>query len=205
MDKDSNIKSGNRFEFMSLLVVFSSPFLVAWLIYNYTGIGKNGETINYGDLIKPPWTISNAMLLDAVSGDARRPLYGKWNLLYFLADKCSSKCQEDITKLQELRVATGDNADRIEIVLLATDKTMPTLPDKSINESFWINVLILMRPDIQPIEENDGETRVSLSSMKQGIYLIDPIGNIMMKYNFDSDAAGILRDIKRLLRFSRIG
>ena len=40
---------------------------------------------------------------------------------------------------------------------------------------------------------------------RQEIYLIDPIGNILMKYNFDSEDAGILRDIKRLLRFLRIG
>ncbi|MGK0297539.1 MAG: cytochrome oxidase Cu insertion factor (SCO1/SenC/PrrC family) [Gammaproteobacteria bacterium] len=205
MAKNSNIKSGNRFELMSLLVVFSSPFLVAWLIYNYTGIGKDGETINYGELIKPPWTISNTVLLDAVSGETSRPLYGKWNFLYYSTDQCSSKCQNDITKLQELRFATGDNADRIEILLLADDIATSTLPDMLANESFWTNVLILMRPDIQPIEENDYETRGSLSTMAQGIYLIDPLGNILMKYNFDSDAAGILRDLKRLLRFSRIG
>ncbi|MGY8814796.1 MAG: hypothetical protein ACKVHQ_08770 [Gammaproteobacteria bacterium] len=190
---------------MSLLVVFVSPFLVAWLIYNYTGIGKDGETINYGDLIKPPWTISDVMLLDAVSGEISRPLYGKWNFLYYSADQCSSTCQDDITKLQELRIATGDNADRIEILLLVDEITAPTFPDIPTSEPSWTNVLILMRQYIKPIKENDFETRESLSTMTHGIYLIDPLGNILMKYNFDSDAAGIMRDLTRLLRFSRIG
>ena len=37
------------------------------------------------------------------------------------------------------------------------------------------------------------------------IYLIDPIGNLMMKYDTTSTSRGMLKDIKKLLKISNIG
>ena len=39
----------------------------------------------------------------------------------------------------------------------------------------------------------------------QRLYIIDPLGNLMMSYPPDINPRGIMKDLKKLLKFSRIG
>ena len=100
--------------------------------FNFAGLGKDDETI-----------------ICMVNG----------TLIYYSTDPCSSKSQNYITRLQKLRAAAGDNTDRIEVALAVTEIAKLAFPDTPANEPFWAKILMLKRSDIQPMQENDEETR----------------------------------------------
>jgi hypothetical protein len=99
--------------------------------------------------------------------------------------------------LRNLRLALGSNSDRLQIVVAAEQ---PYLSGADLDGAYVIDPA-----DIRAAEEGKAVDADYISGLGQGFYLVDPAGNLMMRYFVDSEGAGILQDLKRLLRYSRIG
>ena len=56
------------------------------------------------------------------------------------------------------------------------------------------------RVDWRVISESDGGADIS-----NGIWIADPLGNLVMRYQFDQPPQDLLKDLRRLLKVSRIG
>ena len=205
MSKERDLKSSwNKTELILLFFIFSVPFLGAWLVYNYTDFGKNDNN-SYGELIVPPRTISDFSLSGAEPGTENKRLHGKWSLIYISTGPCLKHCWDNLAMLQNIRSATGNSTDRVQVVLLADENHLAAdLDDIAVNINLK-NVYIIAGDDAQKILLEAGRLKNNELVMKEGFYLIDPMGNLMMRYNINREGAGILKDLKHLLRYSRIG
>jgi cytochrome oxidase Cu insertion factor (SCO1/SenC/PrrC family) len=144
-------------------------------------------------------------LLEIETSSLNLHLHGKWSLVYLSSDQCLSICQQRLIMLQNLRVSTGSNAERIRVILAMKNPENKVNSNELVNGLDWKNIQLLSRYDIKPENDNDIQARKYLSDLDTGVYLIDPLGNLMMKYTLNIESAGIMQDLKRLLRYSRIG
>ena len=192
----------NKLTIIIITMAFLSPLVLSWWYLNYTNIVSEGKKSNHGDLISPPHTIDNLQLHDPVA-DKDYQLYGKWNLVY-IARSCDGKCVDNLYRMRQLHIAMDKYSLRVQRVLLLTDsveqdlKTLFTeyagqriVSVDDINVENLVNQFQLNKTD-DPLSANR-------------LYIIDPLGNLMMSYSPDVNPRGIMDDLKKLLKASRIG
>lgn len=200
-----NTQLHQRLIFTLIILVCALPFAGAWYVYNFTDLGKHQENNSHGTLIIPPGLISDSKLLNPVTGDINKSLHGKWNLVYLESGDCARECIDALDIAKQLRAAMANNTGRIQIIL-AIDTASTVIPAEIVQNG---SVQVLIWP-VDDVLTSEIYTQIRLSRdnhtpEKGAFYLIDPIGNMMMMYPPGSDPAGMLKDLKRLLRYSRIG
>lgn len=141
-------------------------------------------TANYGELI-PPRTLE---------APAFKPLRGKWVLVTFDAAACAAECEKKLYVVRQVRRAQGEGAARIERLWLVTDGRSPRAELMAAIEGSEI------RPAAQA-----GDPNAFSGDRLEYIYLVDPLGNLMMRYPREPDPKKMIKDLERLLKLSRIG
>ena len=176
-----------------ILAFCAAPTVAAWLAYF---VWPPQARTNYGKLVEPR-ALSDPEL--------RRPdgtpfhlsqLRGKWVLLQVDSAACGEGCRRKLVYMRQARLALGKDAGRVERVWLVDDDAVP---------------------DPAVLREHDGLTvaRAPRSALladlhapegaETYIFLVDPRGNLMLRFPGDPDGRRMLRDLSNLLRASRIG
>ena len=143
----------------------------------------------------PPATITTHSFSDAGGAPfAFTQLAGKWVLVASDSGECPAACVEKLTTLRQVRLALGRNAERVERVLVIDDLRRP---DPAVLKDFAGTAIVLTPPGLQlpPGAVND----------RAHIYLVDPRGNVMMRWAAGADRKRMLADLQRLLKASQIG
>jgi hypothetical protein len=178
------------FSFVGLfLIIGPYAFYAWWKPVAQTNKGELLETRSAGlQLLALEGVAPGKMLADSVKK--------KWVFLTVQTANCDARCQNKLYLMRQIRTAQGENMDRIERA--------------------WV-ILGEGQPDPQLLKAHPGLhlTRVSnLASLGQlplgsdpgaCIFVIDPLGNLVMRYDDRSKPKDILKDVGRLLRFSGIG
>lgn len=170
------------------------PVIGTYLLYHWW---RPSSQMNHGELVttKP---VTMAGLTDAVTGNPLPGpgLKGKWVLLTVQSAACDERCRRKFYFMRQVRTATNENQERIERVWLLDG---PGAPDKQLlaeHSGLWV----ARTPDGSLIRELPAKGPTDIY-----IYLIDPLGNIVLRYDESFDPKGMLKDLGRLLKYSRIG
>jgi cytochrome oxidase Cu insertion factor (SCO1/SenC/PrrC family) len=205
MDEGQRKKHG-RLTLVLIALVFIVPLLVAaWMQKHAFETGVWGGT-QHGTLIQPPLPIKDFLLPAYQQGQVftLEELKGKWTMLYMVPTidpappQCAAECRQAVYHMRQIRLAVGKDMNRVQRVLLATPDSLGSLEEiaKEYADMYIaIDVGASLRQQLQP---RSGQIR-------PGIYLFDPLGNAMMVYKPDTDPRDILKDLKKLLKNSRIG
>jgi cytochrome oxidase Cu insertion factor (SCO1/SenC/PrrC family) len=171
--------------------IFVVPLLAAYVAYFW--FPPQGH-VNYGELIAPHPLPDPALV--EVNGAPFRlsQLKHKWVLLVADTAACDAYCREKLIYLRQLRLAEGKDAGRIERVWLVTDAAAP---DPKIAAE--LPGLHVVRAAGSPLVA----ALPAAQSVADHIYVVDPLGNLMMRYPRDPDPKRILKDLSRLLRLSK--
>jgi len=185
------MKFGPRAKLLALFGLFALPIVASLVTYQlYTP----AETSNYGELLPlrpaPEQAFTNA------AGPAFRfaELAGKWVLVASDSGACDPACIGKLTAMRQVRLALGRNAGRVERVFVVDDTRAP--PQGLSGE--FPGMQIVLTPSgmtLPPAPAND----------RAHIYLLDPRGNVMMRFPAAVDPKRMLRDLNRLLRASQMG
>lgn len=185
---------GGRIKMLLLFLVCAAPVIASYVAFY---IIKPDGRVNYGTLIEParPLPEQSLNMLDG------RPFKlgefkGKWVLLTFDRADCDNVCARKLYKMRQLRTMQGKERDRLERVWLITDDGQ--LSTQTIRENDGMKML---RAAGTPVA---GEFPVAGERIDH-IYLIDPLGNLMLRYPKDADPMKMHKDLGRLLKYSRIG
>ena len=141
-------------------------------------------TANYGELIAPR----------ALQAPVFLPLRGKWLLVTFDPAGCPAECEKKLFVVRQVRRAQGAGAERIERLWLVTDNGKPRA-----------EVLAAIEGSRVEPGRAAGDRAVFPGNALRHIYLVDPLGNLMMRYPADPDPAKMIKDLERLLKVSRLG
>ena len=173
-------------ELWILLAMFILPIALGTLFY-YLGPKHFSEnTVNYGELVQPIIATEKEDFIV----DGNDSFEGVWTLTY-VTNSCGGLCNIAVKDMGTIRTLMNDEMRRIQTAVIITDGSKPV----AVNDKVVSAVIIS-----QTISQ-----RLSLYS-KRAIFLIDPIGNIMMYYEPEEiDIKRAVKDLKRLLKYSRIG
>jgi cytochrome oxidase Cu insertion factor (SCO1/SenC/PrrC family) len=184
-----------------LIGVFFAPLILAFILYYGVGIRPAGST-NKGDLIHPAVPLPEVTLPSP--GDQNLPanfLRGKWSMVYIGDGACDNRCREALTLMRQTRLALNDNMTRVQRVFLITGNCC----DSNYLDQEQRGLLLgrIDNPDGKTLLETfpGGAQEFSLGR----IYLVDPLGNLMMKYEPNAPQKALLQDLKKLLKLSHIG
>jgi len=196
--EQSKQKNAGRWKLFLVLAVCASPVIASYLTYYV--IKPEGRT-NYGALVDPRAHPIPAAL-GAVSLDGKPASLdaykGKWVMLQVGDAECGNDCRKRLYDMRQLRLAQGKDKDRIERVWLITDdKPLETMLMREYDGTHMLRA----RPDSLKswLPADSGTTAAD------HIYMIDPLGNLMMRFPKDADPNKIKKDIAKLLKASRIG
>lgn len=195
--EENKQQNAGRWKLFAIIAVCVAPLIASYLTYYV--IKPQGRT-NYGTLIDPrahPVPALGASTLDGkpASLDAYK---GKWLMLQVADSACDASCQKKLYDMRQLRLAQGKDMDRVERAWLITDeKPIETLLIREYDGTHMLRV----KPDALKswLPAETGTTPAD------HIYMIDPLGNLMMRFPKDADPNKIKKDIARLLKASRIG
>jgi hypothetical protein len=207
----------SRTQVWILLAVFLVPLALAFLLYYGAGGWRPPRSANHGELISPPRPLPG-VTLPTPSGAPLAPQtwHGKWTLLYVGDGRCDGRCRAALVLTRQTRLALNADMTRVQRIFLATGNCCDRAylgaehPDLAValadNEAGA--QLLAAFPDPQPTAEAPGHYSQSASADGSGtfIYVIDPLGNLMMRHVPEPPPAkGLLEDLRRLLKLSHIG
>ena len=183
----SNLARSNlaRFNLIAIAAIAALPLVGSYLLYF---LWTPTAFINYGELVGP------TPLVELQTGTAPE-LKGRWVFLMVDSGRCDDYCQRKLYVMRQVRLTQGKDMERIERVWLLDDGTAPTA---STLEQYKGTRVLLMAPAL-------AAKLPAVSSVRDHIYLVDPLGNVMMRYPRDADPNRMKKDLARLLRASRIG
>lgn len=194
---DKPNKHAGRWKLFAVILVCASPIIASYLTYYV--IKPEGRT-NYGAFIDPrdyPIPDLHSKALDgAPTGlDAYK---GKWIMLQVDKADCADACRKKLYDMRQLRLTQGKEMDRIERVWLITDEQpLDTMLMREYDGTHMLRASSDLVKSWLPAE--DGAT------VYDHLYMIDPLGNLMMRFPKDADPNRIKKDLNKLLKASSIG
>jgi cytochrome oxidase Cu insertion factor (SCO1/SenC/PrrC family) len=194
-----------RRQLLILASIFFVPLAVAfWLYYGAGGWAPHGST-NQGDLVNPAVPLPEATLMRP-DGSAAAPglLRGKWTIAFIGDGACDDRCRKALYLSRQTRIALNKDIDRVQRVFLATGPCC--------DNAF----LATEHPDLTVVTlgANPGSQSLLAAIPVYGgvpveragrLYLIDPLGNLVLSYPADAPDKALLTDVRKLLRLSHIG
>lgn len=187
------MKLSPRSKFLFLIGVFLLPVAAAYLAY--AGWRPAGHS-NYGDLLK-------VMPLQQTAGSTYdgRPfnldaLRGKWVMVHVGPARCDAACEWQLFLMRQTRIAQGKEQDRIERLWVMTDSGMPDAQ------------LMQAHPGLHVWRPADAAFVTQFPAgqdRSEHIYLVDPLGNVMMRFPAQVDPKRMMKDLSLLLKASQVG
>lgn len=173
-----------------ILLICLAPVVAGYWLYYF---GSTDKTVNYGELLKPhPFPAGTLAGLDGkpFSLDAVK---GHWVFMYADSGACDTHCEEMLYYMRQVRAAQGEQQTRVERVWLLTDGRKPDPRLLQAHQGMHVAIA-------------SDEQRAALASLGSGrILILDPLGNVMMRYPVKLDAKKMIKDFERLLKYSRLG
>ena len=169
-----------------LIALFFAPLALAFLLYYGGGWRPPGST-NKGELISPPRPLPN--------GSA---WHGKWTLVYVGDGRCDERCRAALLLTRQTRLALNADMTRVQRIFLATGNCC----DRT--------YFAAEHPDLA-VEQVDNAAGAALLGTfpdvaSGSIYIVDPLGNLMMRHAPSTGLSkDLLEDLRKLLKLSHIG
>ncbi len=205
MDKATQkIARRNRVTLVMLALVFLVPLAYAFWIYS--GMEAPDHTKNHGDFVQPARKISQFNLIQT-DGQlfGLSDLQGKWTLVYVGTGECDDRCAQALYKIRQSRMAQGEKVRRVQrLYIMFANHPEPSL-QKVLADHKGMFVARPAEPsgdEIQKIFSLQDQTPVLQANR---VYIVDPLGNLMMSYPRGFDARGLIKDLQHLLKASQIG
>ena len=193
MLKETTPKTHKR-KLLLLMTVMIAPIALSYMLFYW---GAPSGSVNYGELIEVKKALPDVALrkTNGVTFNISQ-LRGKWIMLVVDSGECGESCRKKLYYMRQVRLMQKNEMERIERVWLIDDDK---IPEAGIKEDFKGTIFINAR-DNNLLKEIPAEI-----SRHDHIYMIDPLGNLMMRFPKDIDPSKMAKDIKRLLKVSQIG
>ena len=203
MSDDKSALWRSRLKFLAVIACFAVPYGVASIYFQNVKQGGVFASKANGVLVEPavPLGEFQQAALGEQSSVDETELQRHWTLVYFNDGVCDTVCEERLYFSRQVRVMLGREMYRVRRMLVSDTELDPSLREEHIQ-------LMYAGAD----SDGDGlRARVARAvgedvfAAPGQFYLVDPFGNLMMRFPAEMPAKAMLKDIKVLLKASRIG
>jgi len=200
----AELRSRNLRTLATLAALFLLPLAMAFCTYYGTEWRPSGH-LNHGQLISPARPLP-AVALPRVSLEtstpaappAPTPFRSHWSLVYVGGGDCDAACREALYVMRQTRIGLNNNMTRVERVFLVSRGccNRPLLAREQAG-------LVVLDASVPP-----AESLLALfpaAGREHTLFVVDPLGNLIMSYDARGNPRGLLEDLQKLLRLSHIG
>ena len=193
--------SKNKRKLLTIFAWFFIPLAIATAGYNL-GMIPSGKT-NNGQLLEPFFTLTE-FSYQTIDGDSfsNKEVEKVWTLLHFIEGECDAACSESLYNTRQMRISFGKDIDRIDRVAVLSSAVK-----SESNQKMWAS-----HPDLKVlIGTGKGIGRQIKNQLTQfdrssnAVYLLDPLGNVVMRFPATLEVKLMKKDIRKLLKLSHIG
>jgi SCO1/SenC len=189
---------------MLVALLFLLPVVAATVLY-VSGWRPEGKSLQHGELVQPARPVGDAELKGTDGAPYRlKALRGKWAFVYFSPLPCTQACRNSLYKMQQVRLAQGRDAPRVERVMIVVAAGAGALRELA-QQYPGLVAVSGMRATLQTLAREFVSGQGTALDVPGRVYLIDPIGNLVLSYAPDADPSGMRKDLARLLRLSQVG
>ncbi len=189
----------SRRTLLLVAAVCIAPFIGSWALYF---LWQPSGRINYGELVSGV-TVPTGVLAPVSGGKPFdfTQVRGRWIFVTIDNAACNDACQKKLWKMRQVRMTQGKYLERIERVFLVSDGDAQNVAASVVKEydGMWIastqSGAGVALQKVFPFRELQSDH----------IYLVDPLGNVVLSFPKDADPSRMKKDLTRLLRVSRIG
>ncbi len=183
-----------------LAALFLVPLALAFFTY-YGSSWRPSRTVNHGRLISPPQVLPSVSLpqvLPAPAAAAPALFRAQWSLVYVGSGACDANCREGLFVMRAARLGLNNDMTRVAQVFLVTGDCCAR--EYLAHEHPGVRVL-----DAQGVAGAPLLRAFPAPERAHTLFVVDPLGNLMMRYDARQNSRGLLEDLQKLLRLSHIG
>jgi hypothetical protein len=172
-----------------IAAVAIAPVVASYVTYYFF---PRDTQVNYGTLLPT----APAPAIEGVGEDGRpfrlADLKGKWVLVASGGGRCDAVCERALYATRQARTMQGREQERVARAWLVTDDVAPSPAQLALHPG-------LVAAKVPPA------AAAALPGGAAAIYLVDPLGNLVLRYSEDPDIKALAKDLGRLLKASQIG
>ena len=202
----SGLRNRNLRTVLALAAIFLLPLVASFWLYYGAAWRPSGRT-NHGELIDPARPLPGVVLRVRMvtrpdgsgQGDLRSNLFlGRWSLVYVAPEPCAADCRRALYVMRQTRLALNNDMTRVQRVWLATAGCCeePSLAQEHAG---------LLLADAHTDAAAALLARFPADAHATSVFVVDPNGNLMMRYDARRNPRGLLDDLRKLLQLSHIG
>lgn len=196
-EKTKLTSNKNPYTLWFVVFAFVAPAVVAYLMYFF---GDIRSFTNHGEILNPVVDISALKLRDEENQlIPRDTLTYKWRIISFVGADCDESCNKRIHDMRQIHKSLAKDQHRVIRMIVHLDA--PSTELNALITREYPNALN-MYGDEKDISSALGD---SARIHQNETYIMDPIGNVMMRFTQDQPNQLLLKDLKKLLKVSQIG
>ncbi len=189
---NENLQKANRRKLIILLLLLLAPVVISYTLFfsDY-----RPESSNYGELLNVQKLSGSGVDQSDNTILRMKDLRGKWVMLMVNSGHCDEACQLKLYYMRQVRLVQNTEKHRVERLWLIDDN-VPVDAD-----------LVEKYEGTRFVNARDSELLdliATRETQRNHIFLVDPIGNLMMRFPEDLDPSLMAKDIKHLLHVSQI-
>lgn len=196
---EAKLRARNLRMLALLAGLFLLPLVLAFCMYYGTG-WRPARLVNHGELITPPRPLPAVALPAGLPAqDVPTDLFRhKWTLAYIGDGRCEPACRAALYTMRQTRLALNNDMTRVVRVFLVTADCCAAQFLRREHPG-----LVVLDASAAPAGQWLGN--FPPAAREHSVYIIDPLGNLLMRYDTRQNSRGLLEDLKKLLMLSHIG
>ena len=183
-----------------VVFAFVTPVVLAYALY-FLGVTPPAYS-NKGELLNPVIDVGALALTDE-----KKQLLGRdditihrWHMIVFAGATCDDACNQTLYNMRQINIAVGKNAPRVRHMIVHLEQPGDEFQSLIINEYSDARRAYTSSAIVEAALEEVG---ADIGSNE--IYLMDPLGNIMLRFTQDQSYKDVMHDLNKLLKVSQIG
>ena len=194
-------KKRNPYTVWFVVTAFVAPVVLAYIMFFLVDVKS---FVNHGEILNPIVHISSFKLTDEKNElIPQDELTYKWRLISFLGKNCDQACESRLYDTRQIHTSLGKNQHRLSRMFIHLEPAGEALI-KLVDEAH--ENVIQVNGDVNTIKEALGiNIRDDASVTNNETYIMDPMGNVMMRFTQEQPNKEFLYDLKKLLKASQIG
>ncbi len=193
----SELQMRNLRMLAGLAGLFLVPLLLSFWMY-YGTAWRPASHVNHGELIAParPLPAVKLPLLSGAPGSGSL-FHHRWSIVYIGSGQCDASCRNALYVMRQTRIALNRDMTRVDRVFLVTSDCC----DHAFlaQEHAGMVVVDASGANANALLREFPDDRLS------SLFIVDPLGNLMMRFDTHQNAKGLLQDLQKLLNLSSIG
>ncbi len=194
-------KKRNPYTVWFVVLAFIAPVALAYIMFFFVDVKS---FVNHGEILNPIVHI-NSFELTNESGEIipEKELTYKWRLISFVGKDCDQQCETRLFDTRQVHTSLGKDQHRLSRMFVHLEPAGGSLS----------TLLAETHPDVIHVNGNvdiiikalGDNVRENVSITNNEVYIMDPMGNVMMRFTQDQPNKEFLYDLKKLLKASQIG